>query len=328
MTTGKGCTFRNCVVAALALAMPAAFASSSFSIAATFDSTITSDTNAAAIEGTINSVISIYDSLLLVPGPSPVTANITFAEMSSGLGESSSAFGTVTYANYCGALQGFGTVGSGSLNCASDPLNGEAAGAGNINVKTVDLRALNLGGAAVSDGTISLNTHITNPGSPGSSLGFPLDAVVEHEIDEVLGLGSGIDNISSASATITSQFGPFAEDLFRFSGPGTLIFNTETNGTTTCASTLGSAYFSVDSGTTNLAGFNNACNGGDWGDWDSAVSRVQNAFADGSDPALGVEITALEAVGFQSGTPEPATFGLIGASLAGLVIARRRIAKR
>jgi hypothetical protein len=304
-------------------ALPDAFASSTFNINPTFGASITSDTNFAAIEATINSVIAIYNSTFVVPGPNPVTANITFDEMAGGLGQSNSFFGTISYASYCAALQTFGTVGSGSLNCGVDPLNGGAAGAGNINVKTVDLRALNLGGAAASDGTISLNTSITNPGSPGSTNAFPLAAVVAHEIDEVLGLGSGLDNVSSAGATpITSTFGPFAQDLFRYSGVGTLIFNLEVGAL--CNSSLGSAYFSTDGGSNNLAGFNNTCNGGDWADWDAAISRIQNAFADGSNPSLGVEITALEAMGFESAVPEPGTMALLGTGLVGFGIAAYR----
>ncbi len=299
--------------------VPAAFASSTFNINPTFSAAILADPNAAAIELAINNVIAIYASTFVVPGPNPVTANITFGETNSGLGESSSAFQTISYASYCGALQGFGTVGSGSLNCGVDPI---AGGGGNINVKDVDLRGLNLGGAIGSDGTILLNTTITNPGSPGSTLQFPLAPVVEHEIDEVLGLGSGLDNTSGG--TIASKHGPFAQDLFRYSGVGTLAFDGSVGAACNGSNPIGTAYFSTDGGNNNLAGFNNTCNGGDWGDWDLAASRVQNYAADGSNPSLGVEITALEAVGFQSTLPEPGTVGLLGFGLLGMGVAAYR----
>ena len=42
------------------------------------------------------------------------------------------------------------------------------------------------------DGTTNWNTGITFPGSPGSSGAYSLMATVEHEMDEVLGLGSDL----------------------------------------------------------------------------------------------------------------------------------------
>src|SRR6266550_345451 len=50
----------------------------------TYDSSITSDPNAAAIEATIQTAINTYQSLFT----NPVTVNIKFQEMSSGLGAS------------------------------------------------------------------------------------------------------------------------------------------------------------------------------------------------------------------------------------------------
>ncbi len=310
----------------LAAAMPMAFATSTFNISPTFTSNITSDPNAAAIEATIDTAIGIYNSTFVVPGPNPVTVHITFDESASvGLGESDTAIGEVGYGSYCNALKAAGTPGSGSLNCAVDPFGGS-----NITLKTADIRALGLSGGIVAvDGTITINPTITNPGSPGSSNVFPLQPVVEHEIDEVLGLGSGLDNINNSSGgTITSTDGPAAEDLFRYSAPGVLAYGSEVGASCGAGAPLGSAYFSIDGGSTNLAGFNNACNGGDWGDWDGGASRVQNAFANGSNPSLGVEITALEAVGFDSATPEPATFVLVGSALLGAGFLRRRAAAR
>ena len=144
------------------------------------------------------------------------------------------------------------------------------------------------------------------------------------DLDEVLGLGSGLEN--TTGGTIADLGGPLPEDLFRFSGAGTRSF---VNGDS-CTGRLGSAYFSIDDGTTNLAGFNNSCNGGDWGDWDTGLDRVQNWAASPlpSDPALGVEETALEAIGYTfdppDPAPEPATVVLIGTVLGAIVFLRRR----
>ena len=71
--------------------------------------------------------------------------------------------------------------------------------------------------------------------------------MLEHEISEVLGRVTGYP---------TSDYTPL--DLFRYGSPGVL------------ATTRGAAYFSIDSGTTNLAQFNNnTAYGGDAGDWSS-----------------------------------------------------------
>ncbi len=296
---------------------PAAHASSSFSINPTFNGTITGDANAAAIESIINNVIAFYDSNFVVPSPTPVVANITFGESNVSLGQSSFFTSAISYQNYCNALQAAGTPGSGTLTCGTaGPIDG---GDTNLQVKTITQRALNLGGVIASDGTITFDQTETNPDNSG---GVPLQAVIEHEIDEMLGLGSSLNNTNTGPVTQSTD--PWPEDLFRFSAPTTRNYDVGS----TCAGLSASSYFSIDNGTTNLAGFNNACNGGDFGDWDTTISRIQNWQTSGGNPPLGVEITALEAVGFQSAVPEPATFGLIGVALAGLVMARRRAAKR
>src|SRR5262249_14581102 len=85
---------------------------------------------------------------------------------------------------------------------------------------------------------------------------------VEHEIDEVLGLGSNV----KARTNLRPQ------DLFSWSAPGVRSF-----------STSGSRYFSIDGGATSIVGFNQET-GGDFGDWLSADCPQthpygQNAFS-------------------------------------------------
>ena len=55
------------------------------------------------------------------------------------------------------------------------------------------------GGTGAEDGIISLKTSITNPG--GGS--YALVPVVEHEMDEILGLGSAFENIDGTRGTET-----------------------------------------------------------------------------------------------------------------------------
>jgi hypothetical protein len=134
-------------------------------------------------------------------------------------------------------------------------------------------------------------------------------AVTEHEINEVLGLGSALPTPPSGN--------PFPEDLFRYDNSGNRSF-TATNGA--------AANFSID-GTTILAPFHNANDGGDYGDWQTGVGpvRVQDWQATpGANPALGVELRALDVIGYDS-IPEPGTGVLLAAALAVLGgLARRR----
>jgi hypothetical protein len=84
------------------------------------------------------------------------------------------------------------------------------------------------------------------------------------------------------------------------------------------------AYLSY-SGATDLAQFNNSCNGADFGDWASGGPvQVQDAYGTlGQNPAYGSnEIAALSAIGYTVATPEPGTWMLLAMSL-GLLWGRR-----
>jgi hypothetical protein len=170
-------------------------------------------------------------------------------------------------------------------------------------------------------GIVSLNTAITDPGSPGSSLQYDLMSTVEHEIDEILGLGSSLVNTSSSSATVNFQNNdPEPEDLFRYTAPGQLA------GTVNCGSPV-SAYFSY-TGTGVLSYFNTACNGADFGDWaPGTLAQVQDAFATpGGQPLYGPnEIAALSAIGYTVAAPEPGTWVLLSLSVPAFVLGRRRL---
>ena len=88
------------------------------------------------------------------------------------------------------------------------------------------------------------------------------------------------------------------------------------------------SYFSIDGGVTNLVNFNQVGPPGssDYGDWaSSGTARVQDAFGTpGSTPTLGVELTALDAIGFDvNSVPEPASFWLVGLGTVCFLIRRR-----
>jgi hypothetical protein len=305
-----------------------AFADSLITIVPTFDSTITSDPNAAAIEGTINSAVQYYNTHFTTHF-APLTVNITFEEMTTGLGASSTVFFNGPYAQFITQLHlassGDATDTTALAHLPIQPTN-PVTGDANINVKSANLRALGIATPGVTtDGFIGLNTHITDVGSPGTSGVYSLFATTEHEIDEVLGMGSALPSV---------RFGdPFPTDLFRYDNTGARTF-------TTNSSTQ--AFFSLD-GTTHIAQFDNQNDGGDFGDWQSnplpagAPVRVQDAFATPfSHPTLandgGAEIVNLDAIGYNlespATTPEPASVVLLGLGLLLGGLGARRWQKR
>jgi hypothetical protein len=279
-------------------------------ITPTFDSTITNDPNAAAIISTINSAINFYETNITTP----ITVRIQYQEKSSGLGESLTAYGTISYTTFLNALQAnssgdaVDTSALASLvpSTSTNPVDGDTG----MNVTTANMKALGLTSYSGIDGTISVNTSITNYGGSYNPIYYSLLAVVEHEMDEVLGLISNLDQ---------STTGPiFPEDLFRYSAPGVRSYTT---------SSLATAYLSVDGGVTDVIGLNQTGGGADYGDWvSSGTPHVQDAYGTpGSSPVFGTpERTALDAIGYNFATPEPASFGLIALGVMGIVGLRRR----
>src|SRR5262249_46447871 len=111
----------------------------------------------------------------------------------------------------------------------------------------------------------------------------------------------------------------FPEDLYRYDTSGNRNFST--------TEPAGGVWFSYDA-TTLLSRFNNANNGGDFGDWFSTgphTAQVQDAFATPNViPPLGVELTALDVVGYDlAAVPEPASLSLLVGGILALIGYRR-----
>jgi hypothetical protein len=263
-------------------------------INAIFDSSITSDANAAAIQNTINTAIAIYQSTFT----DPITVTIRFLK-GGGLGSSSTYYQNLSYGTYLATLKADAkssddaTANSHLPSVATNPVNGSST----INVKTANLRAV---GIPVNpppgepDSYISVNTALTSPGSPGTTGQYDLLVVVEHEIDEALGLGSTLPTISNSTI--------FPEDLYRYNQNGSRSFT---------ASTAATAFFSID-GVTDLAEFNNQISNADFGDWRSGplplgtAPKVQDAVGTvGAHPTLGVELITLDVIGFDRAVTSP-----------------------
>jgi hypothetical protein len=281
----------------------------------TYDSSITNDPNAAAIITTINQAINMYETQIT----NSITVNITFQEMGSGLGQSSTFLNTITYNQYLAALaahsSGDAVDNSALANLPAGP-NNPVNGTTMVDVTTANLRALGFSASVATDSTIGLNTAITNyTGKTFNASFYDLLSVVEHEIDEALGLGSNLDTGST-----TGDIRP--EDLFRYAAPGVRSYSLSTSAT---------SYFSIDGGVTDLVNFNQAGppGGSDYGDWETGGGpvRVQDAFGTpGVTPVYGVEGTALDAIGYnfaQTSVPEPSTLWLMTLGAIGF-IARRR----
>jgi len=305
-----------CASALAALFSAALAQASSFAVTATFDSTITSDPNATSIEGVINSAIGVYESAIT----NAMNVNILFQEEISGLGNSSYIVDPITYSQFVNGLSANVAIDHGSMATAyaSLPSSGSPVGnSTNMLIHSADAKAVGLASAlyispTASDGTVSINTSITNPGT-GAGGNYSLLTTVEHEIDEVLGLGSTLGQ------GYTGQYANYAspEDLYRYSSANHRNFTTS-----------GTAWFSID-GTHMLTKFDNT-GSGDYGDWLGVANSPQVQDANGTQSANAVlgtnELLALNAIGYDlSATPsqlvaeellpEPSTWLLFGAGL-------------
>ena len=122
--------------------------------------------------------------------------------------------------------------------------------------------------------------------------GYGANLVVEHEIDEVLGLGSDLP-----SSTMFFQ-DPAPEDLFRYATTANVR---SFSANASCVSPP-QAFFSID-GTTHINEFHNCSDGADYGDWITHTpSQVQDAVTNGSgSPSLNLtssETRALDVIGY------------------------------
>ncbi len=259
----------------------------------------------AATQTVINNAIAFYQNTFT----DNITVNIEFHNMSTGLGQSVFFVFNVPYTSYRTALGANATSPDDATALANTPsgTTNPVTASSNIQVKSPNGRALGIstpeqpfGGACptasfTGSGCIGLNVALANSIGPGI-----LMTVVEHEIDEVLGLGSALQGT-------TTPADPWTEDLFRWANAGHRSFATNTSTTHPCGSGTGASFFSIDGGTTDLDDFNNCNNGGDYGDWITHTpSQVQDAFINGSaSPSLSVtspEVRALDVIGYTIAT--------------------------
>jgi hypothetical protein len=307
-------------ILASAILTLASASSHALQIIPTYDSTILNDANSAKIQATLNSTVGIYNSLF----SNNETVSIKF-QLGGGLGSSSTSIGFINYSNFYSAFNARATspdqltAVSHLTNTATNPVNDQTS----MFLSTANLRALGFNITPAPggfDGTITLNTSIMNLDRISiDSSKYDLQSVAQHEINEVLGLFSGLDNSANGSPAPSAIS---VTDLYRYDRNGNRSYTTDVSA---------ESFFSID-GTNRLVQFNQD-ERGDFHDWFSIgnhLPRVQDAFGTpGATPDMNVEITALNVVGYQlSAVPEPTSIALVVVGGPLLVLALRSRARR
>jgi hypothetical protein len=269
-----------------------------------FDSTITSDPRSAAIQAMIVSSIDAYQRLFA----DPITVTILFRLSTlhaNGDPLESNLVGSSESTTYIRDWNVFITALKADGKTANDAAANETLPSSplsqNIVTRSAAGRAIGLttapamfgdGHLAVGgpyDGIITLNPskplQFTRPVAPNN---FDARTFTEHEIDEVLGLGS---HLNSPAPQFLNP-----EDLFSWSSLNAR--NTDSTGV---------RHFSIDRGLHLIVKLNQDP-AGDYGDWDSEPQcpqnhpLVQNAFnCDGQSPEISAtspEGIALDVVGY------------------------------
>ncbi len=184
-------------------------------IEATFDSSITGDPNAAAIEAMINRAIAIYESLF----SDPITIHILFRYSDTApngdpfppgvLSQSFFAPYDIPWNSFISALRADATTSNDNTANASLPgstfstnivpssANGRALG---LNTPPAMCADGTIGNCTIGngpyDGIVTLNSAVPFSFSrPLISSTFDAQRAVEHEIDEVMGLGSYLNSV-------------------------------------------------------------------------------------------------------------------------------------
>jgi hypothetical protein len=138
------------------LSLVAAFCSSANAnivINPTFGSSITSDPNATTIEAGIDQAISRFESAI----ETPISVNIDFQEMSSGLGASSTSINTIAYSQYRTDLINNQTSSNDATAIASLPnqLTNPVNGNPDVLLTLADLRAVGETGLGNNGGDLT-----------------------------------------------------------------------------------------------------------------------------------------------------------------------------
>jgi hypothetical protein len=271
----------------------------------TFDSSLTSQSNASTIEAAFNDAVSYFTSTF--------TSSIT-VDINAGWGETT-IDGSTSPVTSLGASQtegfsgiSYSSVRSGFLGLANQSANQQHAygtlpvtdplSAGQYVVSTAEAKVLGLASFTGTDGAVGFDSSASytfDPNNRAQSGKFDFIGVAEHEIAEVLGRSSQDGQTIFGTA---NSFTPM--DLFRFSGANTRQLSATGN----------PSYFSIDSGTTDLKAWNNHSgiglnDGGDLGDWLDTNPYTADAYNDSTpsgveNPITSVDTELLNILGYQT----------------------------
>ena len=312
-----------------------------------FDSSITSLANASVVENSFNQVAQVFENNLT--GGGTVNVGVSwgkingYAMRANDIGESQDLlYGYYSFAQIAAyetsAASRQGTTSAIATALAYLP---SAAPSGVLRYVVPSAEAKALGiinpNQTSNDGYVGFGSGVAYTFDPTNGVAagtYDFQAVVAHELDEVLGRMSGL---SRATPTYRTLF-----DLLRYSAPGQLSLSYNS-----------AAYFSTNGGLTNEGQFNISSSGGDRSDWansGSTYSDIQNAFlTPGQHRNLSAaDLAALDALGYGgvnagSGAswsptfiaqsfvsappevPEPQTWSLmlVGVALTGSLLRRR-----
>jgi len=226
-------TFAVGILVVLALgAAPQAYANG-LTITPVFDSSITGNAQAAAIEADINTAIGTLEALY--NGGTSTTYSVEFSYTPGAPGNllsTSQYYYNYSYASYVGALAGDAAANPGNTNLATALANlgkGNSAGyQGAMILPYADaLMLANYGLAPPSPppaiASVNINSNapfaITGPAVYGST--YDLIGGLEHELDETMGGGGGGSTINNFYG---EGLGP--TDLYRYSAPASVATRT------------------------------------------------------------------------------------------------------
>ena len=271
----------------------------------TFDSSVTSLTNAAQVEAAFTDATQVFQNLYT----NAITANLTVYWGATGpfsgginLGASrtqlqgSSGF---AYPDLTNALSAASTTVADSNAVASLPASDPTGGAPWW-IPQAEAKALGVLGISPTDpsldGDVGFAANVTytfDATNRAVSGKYDFIGVAEHEISEVLGRGAGLGTISGGYVPC---------DLFRFTSSGVRSLNTNDSG----------VYFSINDGVTSLKAFNPP-GGGDLQDWQmSSPADAYDAFLVAGHKALlsAADLTALDILGYNLNFAPPQLTGV------------------